>query len=209
LSLIGPHHPLSRSEAMSDHYIKCSFPGCNKASRKVALCGSHYAQQRLGKTLTPLHQNKRPNNSPPRIVCDEAACSRRDLSGPCHVFRGRKGSGGYGVVRYEGRYQPVHRICWMRECGPIDEGLFIDHQCRNRACCNVDHLRVVTPQVNATENIVDAHWQLNAAKTHCIRNHEFDEENTYIAKSGKRMCRKCLSIRDKFYKSQRRKKPNG
>jgi len=32
---------------------------------------------------------------------------------------------------------------------------------------------------------------LNAAKDVCIRDHEFDEVNTYVNKAGHRVCRAC------------------
>lgn len=34
-------------------------------------------------------------------------------------------------------------------------------------------------------------------KTHCVRGHEFNEENTVIRKNGTRLCRLCRRLRDK------------
>lgn len=48
-----------------------------------------------------------------------------------------------------------------------------------------------------------SHWKLlpeekerragerQAQRTHCVNNHEFTEKNTYVAKSGKKVCRTC------------------
>jgi hypothetical protein len=42
----------------------------------------------------------------------------------------------------------VHRITYEELVGPIPEGLELDHLCRNRACCNPEHLEAVTHRVN-------------------------------------------------------------
>ena len=34
-----------------------------------------------------------------------------------------------------------HRIEWEKVHGPIPDKYEIDHLCKNRACCNVDHLQ--------------------------------------------------------------------
>lgn len=47
--------------------------------------------------------------------------------------------------------------------------------------------RTGKPQVNA----------INAAKTHCPKNHPYDEENTIINADGKRRCRQCIRDRRK------------
>ena len=36
-----------------------------------------------------------------------------------------------------------HRKVWEETYGPIPEGYEIDHKCRNRACCNPEHLRCI------------------------------------------------------------------
>jgi HNH endonuclease len=69
-----------------------------------------------------------------------------DPSG-CHLWTGAT-TRGYGHATYGGYLQYVHRIIWEYRNGPIPEGLQIDHICRVRACCNPEHLRVVTGKVN-------------------------------------------------------------
>jgi hypothetical protein len=142
---------------------------------------------------------KRPPGTPPRITCDEVTQDNPNVVGPCHVFRGGLNSGGYGQVSINGVPVGVHRIVYEREVGPIPAGLVVDHMCRNRACCNVDHLRVVTYQVNATENVVGSGPQVNAAKTHCKRGHEFSPENTYRLPRG-RECRTCKREANRTYR---------
>lgn len=120
----------------------CSFPACGRPYRCRGFCNGHYQQHFAGKEMYAMYETQRPYGSPPRIICDEVQCPNRDLIGPCHVFRGHKNRGGYGHVKLSGtKLVLVHRYCWEREIGPIPDKLVIDHQCRNRACCNVDHLR--------------------------------------------------------------------
>ncbi len=66
----------------------------------------------------------------------------------CWAWTGRKISTGYGVVSVHGRKQLVHRAMYELRVGQIPEGLVVDHQCLNRACCNPDHLRTVTRRQN-------------------------------------------------------------
>lgn len=37
----------------------------------------------------------------------------------------------------------MHRAIWEMKFGKIPEGHEINHKCRNRACCNTDHLEVL------------------------------------------------------------------
>lgn len=146
---------------------------------------------------------RRPYRSPPRIICDEAPCPRSDLEGSCHIFRGRKTDNGYGITKVGKLNVLVHRYLWERWIGLIPEEREIDHQCRNRACCNLDHLRVVTRSQNVRENVVGHPWQLGRSKTHCKRGHLLDKANVYVMKCGGRRCRKCAVI---FSRNHRIKK---
>jgi hypothetical protein len=88
-------------------------------------------------------------------------------------------------------------MMWQLTNGPIPDGLVTDHLCRNRACVNPAHLRLVTPGVNVVYNSKSDAAML-ARQTHCKRGHPFDDENTYY-NSGKpyRQCRECRRIRDR------------
>ncbi len=156
---------------MSGHSTKiCSFEGCGRLVNGKGLCRTHLRHKRANKKLVPAFSTKRANGTPPRIICDEVTQPNPELEGPCYVFR-RAREGWYGLVRIAGKHVLVHRYCWEREVGPIPAGMVMDHKCRNRACCNVDHLRVVTRKINSTENVVGAAWQLFKARTHCKKGH--------------------------------------
>lgn len=40
-------------------------------------------------------------------------------------------------------FKMFHRFKWEEVNGPIPEGYEIDHKCRNRTCCNVEHLQLL------------------------------------------------------------------
>jgi hypothetical protein len=66
----------------------------------------------------------------------------------CWEWQGSLNNSGYGFVYFDGRNQGAHRVAYALTIGPIAEGLELDHACRNRACCNPDHLEPVTRAVN-------------------------------------------------------------
>lgn len=174
----------------------CSFPDCGGPINAKGLCSAHYWQMRRGETLHAVVK-KAKKFSAAIIAFDEVPCQRTDLKGPCHVFRGKKRAHGYCKISNLGVEEYVHRIVWIRANGPIPEGLEIDHQCCNKACCNIDHLRAVAHQVNSTENLSSpSMWQIMAAKTHCPKGHEYTPENTRKYGRG-RWCRECARIRSR------------
>jgi hypothetical protein len=82
----------------------------------------------------------------------------------------------------------THRIAYELAHGPIPEGLEIDHLCRNRGCCNPDHLEAVTHH----ENTLRA-WAL---VMHCPQGHPYDETNTvYETNRLGNPARRCLTCR--------------
>lgn len=85
----------------------------------------------------------------------------------CHIWTGPKTWNGYGQVRFNNRWSMVHRVIWEHFRGPIPEGMQIDHLCAVEPCCNVEHLRVVTPQENVLANTCNSIGAQNSRKTEC------------------------------------------
>ena len=97
---------------------------------------------------------------------------------------------GYGLFWVGGKGLQAHRVAYELLVGPIPEGLSIDHLCRNTGCVNPAHLEPVTHKENVLRGV--GQMAVNARKTHCLRGHLFDEENTYVAKANyRRLCREC------------------
>lgn len=51
---------------------------------------------------------------------------------------------GYFRKWVNGELVMYHRHTWEVEHGKIPEGYEVDHKCKNRACCNVLHLQMLT-----------------------------------------------------------------
>lgn len=109
----------------------------------------------------------------------------------CWEFTGPQTEAGYGRLNILDRYWYTHRLSYELHVGAIPEGLHMDHLCRNRICCNPEHLEPVTPRENALRSPV-AVAAVNARKTHCLNGHELAGDNLMHRKDGKgRRCRTC------------------
>lgn len=130
---------------------------------------------------------------------------RKDEETGCWVWLGCISGKGYEKGEGYGRIQAVlgklgqvstHRVMYEQHKGPIPPGLQIDHLCRNRRCCNPDHLEAVTQKENIMRGIsFSAH---NARKTACPRGHEYTSDNVVWDVSRgdrRRKCRECERLR--------------
>lgn len=117
--------------------------------------------------------------------------ARADGTG-CWLWQRCRTSSGYGLINIRGRNRRAHRVAYEIVKGPIPAGLTIDHRCRGRACINPDHLEAVTNRENVMRG--DTIPARNAAKTHCLNGHPFDEENTQVSAAGHRRCRTCRRL---------------
>lgn len=104
-----------------------------------------------------------------------------------------------GLSKGYGRFYPVHGqetaahlFAYRLLVGPIPFGLQLDHLCRNRWCCNPQHVEPVTSQVNLLRGIGPT--ATNAAKVACPRGHPYDLFNTYVDSKGSRHCKQCRLI---------------
>ena len=102
--------------------------------------------------------------------------------------------GGYGQIRIKGKTEYTHRFVFAYYHGELNPNLTINHKCRNRRCCNVNHLEEITNEENLR---IGLHKNQNSNKTHCNNGHEFTKENTYIRPNGARNCRVCQRIKQR------------
>jgi hypothetical protein len=125
-----------------------------------------------------------------RPVRDVIATSHEVAESGCWLWTAATNADGYGLLwRGNRSYLMAHRASYELHVGPIPEGLTIDHLCRNRRCINPAHLEPVTNRTNVLRGAgITAQ---NAAKTHCIHGHPYDEQNTYLRRDGARACRIC------------------
>ena len=128
----------------------CTIDGCEKGGRIVrGWCRMHHERwRRHGDPLGAAYRGPEATflaKTEP-IVGDPG----------CLIWTGVLDGGGYGQLSVNGRKMHAHRYAWQRVNGPIPDGTVTDHTCWNRACCNVEHLRLATRQQNR-QNLSGAH----------------------------------------------------
>lgn len=101
----------------------------------------------------------------------------------------------YGHVNFGNGMQRCHVLTYEAECGPVPEGLVIDHLCRVRRCVRPAHLEAVTHQVNLLRGAGPT--AVNARKTYCPKGHALSGVNLLVH-TGRRdglLTRKCAACR--------------
>lgn len=180
-----------RRKVLNSPSLLCSVPSCNRPVRARSLCITHYNYQRYHGSIDDF-----PCAHVSRVV-SAADYERRfwsyvDITSPdnCWLWQGCLNRDGYGVfVTPSCTSGLAHRFAYELFREPIPDGLETDHLCRVRRCCNPAHMEAVSHKENNIRgNTLTA---INAKKTHCIRGHPYDAENTYITKNGSRNCRTC------------------
>ena len=110
----------------------------------------------------------------------------------CWEWTARRNRAGYGTFKYKNRTVLAHRVVFELLGKSIPSGMYVDHMCRNRACLNPQHLRFVTPEINALENS-KGQSAINKSKNFCKNGHPLIEENLMQSKTRliKRQCKIC------------------
>ena len=121
----------------------CSFEGCDRKNHANLYCAEHNRQRSQGIELKPIKARLSPGASIKDRLDYLTAKSDR-----CWEWQGWKRAG-YGILHVDGKKQSAHRIAYELEHGPIQDGLEIDHTCRNRGCVRVSHLQAVPHAINS------------------------------------------------------------
>lgn len=115
-----------------------------------------------------------------------------EIAGECWLWQASTNSDGYGQFQLYGRPWRAHRASWTLHIGPIPEGLHVLHSCDTPLCINPSHLRLGTHQENMQDRVLrKTGTNQHKGKTHCKRGHEYNQENTYVRKDGRRQCNPC------------------
>lgn len=113
----------------------------------------------------------------------------------CWIWLGETSIKGYGRMNLNNKKISAHTFAYELHNGERKAGLVCDHICRVRCCVNPSHIRMITNKENVL--IGESFAAKNANKTHCIKGHEYTEENTVQRKHGWRECRICKKARQK------------
>lgn len=111
----------------------------------------------------------------------------------CLEFIGRKGNGGYGVCKHEGKEWRTHRLVYYLVTGIHPSNLFVCHHCDNPPCINPAHLFLGTSKDNHYDMMKKGRGptKLNI----CKRGHPLTIENAFVNKKGHRQCKICSAMR--------------
>ncbi len=140
---------------------------------------------------------------------------QKGLDSECWMWPGsvdnRTGYGQIAIIKNGKKgVTRVHRLAYEAQYGLIPAGCDIDHtchtedcgktgtECMHRRCVNPAHLEAVTHRHNMVRDKSTIVGR-NAAKTHCPKGHEYNEQNTYYYASG-RICKICGGVTGKGQK---------
>lgn len=164
----------------------CVVATCTSNAVAKGLCNRHWRRN---------HLYGDPLASAPQPTVEERFWAKVDKTDTCWLWTGAISDTGYGAFRAE-VLTSAHRYSYELNVGPIPDGLVLDHLCRNRACCNPEHLEAVTQRVNTYRGEAPTVKAFLAGV--CLRGHD---QGTYgrvsARKDGSRaaFCDACIAER--------------
>jgi len=112
----------------------------------------------------------------------------------CWVWVGTVDNNEYGVFTIDKKKYLTHRFSlYLYKNFDLNSKNFVLHKCNNKLCVNPDHLYVG----NHKDNMRD----YSNSITHCIKGHEYTENNTYLY-LGAKQCRICHRNREALRREQ-------
>lgn len=139
---------------------------------------------------------------PDRVV--QRVMAKWTRNGDCWISDYSVGSHGYSQVGWVPDGGPrsimtlVHRVAWSSVNGPVPDDMTVDHICHTKRCVNPDHLRLLTNQDNASDNLA---VRINSdTGRKCMYGHP----SVVRTSNGSTYCRECKRIRSAAQRSRSR-----
>ncbi len=128
---------------------------------------------------------------------------------PCLISEECLSHGYPRICVSKGKYILLARYVLEQHLGrPLLTGYEVCHTCNNTKCIEITHLYEGTHSDNMWDLKETGNTRFfgnyNKEKTHCIRGHEFNAENTTYRNNGNRRCKIC-GREDAIKQVQRRK----
>lgn len=89
-----------------------------------------------------------------------------ELEGDCLIWKGAGDR--YGKLEFKGKQYTTHRVSYELKYGKIPKGLQACHTCRNKKCCNPNHIYAGTAKQNSADKIKDGTHQEGESCPHHI-----------------------------------------
>lgn len=146
----------------------CSVEGCGKRVKARGWCDMHDYRWRTHGDTSACTTNRDKS-------VDERFWMKIQKGPDCWLWMAGTTTGGYGKFTDTdtGKTHVSHRVAYEKLVGPVREGMFLDHRCHVKLCCNPAHLRQVTTKQNG-ENRAGA-----------PRNSKTGVRGVHMAKNGK------------------------
>lgn len=88
--------------------------------------------------------------------------------------------------------RPVHQLVLEAFVGPRPDGMVTRHLDGNPTNNHLDNLAYGTPRENTADMFRHGTYVNGMSRrTHCPQGHAYDDENTWVDKTGRRHCRTC------------------
>lgn len=135
--------------------LVCDFDGCDQPTKRGGRgwCDKHY-------TRWYRHGDPSVDGSQPRRVADVMDRIRSRIAvneNGCWIWQGQMMPNGYGQIGVRRRHTYVHRAAYEYVHGSIPRGMHVHHLCHTRACCNPEHLDLLTPFEHARVHREEVH----------------------------------------------------
>lgn len=138
-------------------YGLCSVESCERGRDRGDMCNTHYVRKLRGHPMeTPikflhndgLGEDIKHGRAEKALVKIMNRCTVSPAG--CWEYPGLNARG-YGELSINGRQRIAHRLTASLTKAEFSNHMQVHHACANKACCNPDHLRIVTAHENTAE----------------------------------------------------------